>query len=287
MKSGIVDAHTHAFPPQILKDREAYCALDYWFEHLYADPRAVLTGERELLESMDESGIDFAVIAGFPWSDQGLCREHNAWLAGVCASHPDRLGYLATVVPQEKDAAVVASTAFDAGALGIGELNANAQGFDLRRSEEMRDLMDLCRERGKPVMLHASEPLGHTYPGKGNATPAKIATWLESYSEQPVILAHWGGGLPFFELMPEIRKLCRNVVYDSAATTYLYTFEVFQTVIGLTGPDRVLFGSDFPVLGQKRLLGRVKQALSDHPALPDVLGENARRFLNLEARVNA
>jgi predicted TIM-barrel fold metal-dependent hydrolase len=47
------------------------------------------------------------------------------------------------------------------------------------------------------------------------------------------------------------------VVYDSAASTYLYDFDIFRRVIDIVGEERVLFASDFPILRQDRFVQRV------------------------------
>lgn len=272
----VIDAHTHAFPPDVVSHRKRYCERDDWFRRLYENPSAKLTGTVELLESMQRTGIERSIIAGFPWADSGLCREHNAWMAEQCRAHPGRLSYLAIVQPADRHVTHDASDAFDQGALGIGELNADAQRFLIEEPASTAALVEVCALRGKPVMFHASEPAGHDYPGKGSATPDKLVKWLQAFPEQPVVFAHWGGGLPFYELMPEVRSLTHHVTYDCAATTYLYDFQVFQTVIGIVGSKRVLFGSDFPVLGQRRLLPRVRAAL-DESQIGAVLADNARR----------
>ncbi len=81
--------------------------------------------------------------------------------------------------------------------------------------------------------------------------------------------------------MPEIADATRNVVYDTAATTYLYNFMVFDTVARIAGPERILFGSDFPVLGQRRLLNRVRESVRESN-LDLLLGQNARRVYRLD-----
>ncbi|CAN5730181.1 amidohydrolase family protein [soil metagenome] len=279
--TAVIDGHTHAFPPDIVSNREQITARDEWFLQLYEDPRSRLTGEQELLASMERSGVEHAIIAGFPWSDPGMCREHNAWMAEVCRNHPDRLSFLGIVAPFGPDAARDADDAFELGAVGIGELNADAQGFSFEDPDDTRSVVEVCSMRGKPLMFHTSEPVGHTYPGKGTATPDKLVSWLAAYPEQPVVFAHWGGGLPFYELMPEVRAVSANAVYDCAATTYLYDFSIFGTVLDLVGPERVVFGSDFPVLGQERLLRRVRSSV-DADRIDDVLAGNARRVYGLE-----
>lgn len=276
----VIDAHTHAFPPEVIQNRERYCKRDDWFGQLYENPRAKLTGEVELLESMERVGIKHSVIAGFPWADPGICREHNAWMAEVCQANPDRLSFLGIVTPADKHAARDLADAFALGALGAGEFNADAQGFRIEDAPVTAQIVEACADAGKPIMFHASEPVGHIYPGKGTATPDKLVSWLSAYPDQPVIFAHWGGGLPFYELNPAVKGLAANVVYDCAATTYLYDFQVFQTVLDIVGQERVVFGSDFPVLGQERLLKRVR-AVVDPGMLDSLLDANARRFFNL------
>jgi predicted TIM-barrel fold metal-dependent hydrolase len=134
------------------------------------------------------------------------------------------------------------------------------------------------------VLLHASEPVGHHYPGKGTATPDKLLEFLRAFPHLRVVAAHWGGGLPFYELMPEVERLCANVVYDCGASTYLYRPAIFRTVLDLVGAERVLFGSDFPVLKMDRFLQRVRALHWADVAEHDlVLGGNARRVFGIEA----
>jgi predicted TIM-barrel fold metal-dependent hydrolase len=280
-RPAIIDAHTHIFPDEIVARRDDYVSRDPWFRHLYEDPRVVLASPADLLASMDVAGIQSSIVSGFPWADPGLCRAHTEWMAAVCQEFPERLGFLGIVVPHAARAAYEAEHALQMGALGLGEFNADAQGFDLCRPDDLRDVLAVCARAGKPIMLHASEPVGHAYFGKGTATPDRLVAFLTAFPAQSVVLAHWGGGLPFYELMPEVRAVTHYVTYDSAATTYLYNSAVFPAVVSLVGPERVLFASDYPVLRQDRLLRRVRRVLPDQQQLDMVLGTNAARVYGL------
>ncbi|HEY8448233.1 MAG TPA: amidohydrolase family protein [Thermomicrobiales bacterium] len=279
----VVDAHTHVFAPEVVQGREGFFGRDLWFEHLYANPKALLITADELLASMDAAGIAQAVVCGFPWRDPGICREHNDYMAEACAASGGRLAWLATVSPLSgEQAAREAERAFALGACGLGELNADAQGFDLREPAPLRPTVEACLAADRPLMLHATEPVGHTYPGKGTATPDRLLAFLEAFPELRVVAAHWGGGLPFYELMPEVRQAAARVVYDSAASTYLYRFEIFRIVLDLVGPERVMFASDYPILRQDRFLRRVQQTPWRDPEEERlVLGETARRVYGL------
>lgn len=284
MTDAIVDAHTHVFVPDVIQDRARYVGHDLWFEHLYANPRSLLITVDDLLASMVMAGITQAVICGFPWHDLGICREHNDYLHESALAAGGRLAWLATAPAGGGEAAAAeVGRCLGMGAAGIGELNADAQRFDLLAPDSLAAVIDVCVSHDKPLLLHATEPVGHQYPGKGSATPERLVAFLQAFPELRVVLAHWGGGLPFYELMPEVAAATARVVYDSAASTYLYQPRIFRAVLDLVGSERVLWGSDHPVLTMGRFLRRTRETAGLRPdELKPVLGGNARRVYGLQ-----
>lgn len=277
----VVDAHTHIFPAEVNEHKDAFLERDPWFAQLYGHPLARVVTAEEMLRSMEIAGFAQSIACGFPWSDTGLCRMHNDYMDECSRRYPGRLPWLATVSPLDPGAAAEAERCFKLGAVGIGELNADGQGFDFREPQQLAPLVEVCQAHDKPIMFHTSEPLGHVYPGKGTASPEKFVQFLMAFPELKVVAAHWGGGLPFYELMPEIGLQTANVVYDSGASTKLYRFDVFRSVIDVVGHERVLFGSDYPVLKQRRFLRSVLQAGLTDDELPAILETNARRVYGL------
>lgn len=277
----VIDAHVHAFPDEVIANRDDLVRRDHWFGHLYANPAAVLTNDLDLLVSMATSGVDHAVMCGFPWSDPGLCRFNNDWMAAASASSAGRLSWLGIVVPSHRSAAAEAERCFSLGAVGIGELNADGQGFDLSDQPSLATLISTCVVAGRPALLHATEPVGRAYPGKGTATPDRLLRFLARNQDLDVVLAHWGGGLPFYELMPEVAALCRRVRYDTAASPYLYRHDILQAAATLIGPDRILWGSDFPVLSQGRFLRRTLATDIDPESLRRIVGGSAQLTFGL------
>jgi uncharacterized protein len=80
--------------------------------------------------------------------------------------------------------------------------------------------------------------------------------------------------------------LTRNVVYDTAASSYLYRPEVFRAVLDVTGRERVLWASDHPVLGMGRFLERTRRLAAIHPEeWAPVMADNARRVYRLDNTV--
>ncbi|HEU0167647.1 MAG TPA: amidohydrolase family protein, partial [Chloroflexota bacterium] len=216
----IVDAHVHLFPPGMVADRRPYLARDRWAHELYSSERARLATLDDLLHSMDAAGVDRSVVAAFPWADQALCEEHNAHYRTLADA---RVVRLCTVQPAAGAAARdELRRCLDSGFGGLGEMNVDAQGVALDDAERWGPLVEALVEADKPLLLHCSEPVGHVYPGKGRNTPDKVYAFALAHPELRIVCAHWGGGLPFYYLMPELKPSLPNLYYDSAATEYLY-----------------------------------------------------------------
>ncbi len=277
----IVDSHTHIFPPELIRERERYLARDAWFGHLYASPKARMATAEELVEAMDAAGVDVAVTFGFGWADPGLCRLANDYVAEAVRAYPGRLVGFAMVNPAAEGAEAELARCATAGLRGVGELMPDGQGYTLADVDVLAPVMDTAGALGWPVLTHTSEPVGHEYPGKGLASLAPALQLAGRFPQTSLILAHWGGGLLFYELMPEVRRALARVYYDTAASPYLYDDAIFPLAASLVG-ERVLFGSDYPLLGQRRLLERVRASGLRGEALGGVLGKNAARLLGLE-----
>lgn len=277
-----VDAHVHIFPPEVSANREGYLARDLAFRTLYANPRAKTAGVGEVIEAMDRHGIDVSVLVNIGWSDQGLCRMTNDFLLDAAQQHPGRLVAFCGVNPAAGAEAVKeVHRCAGLGARGIGELHPDYQGYSLGDREVMAPVMEAAKERQLAVLTHASEPVGHEYAGKGAVTPELLYRFILAFPDSTVILAHWGGGLPFYALMPEVRRAMANVYFDSAASPFLYETAVFQLVASLVGPEKVLFASDFPLIQQDRLMRQVIEADLSRHARELILGGNAAKLLRL------
>lgn len=281
--SPIVDAHIHIFPPEVVANRSRFLALDAYFAALYASPRARLATAEEAIASMDRHGIAGAFALGFGWRDPALCRFHNDYLIEVQRRHGDRLACFAALQPLDRPAALAElARVAAAGLRGVGELMPHGQGYVLDDWSVMDPLAEALVALDWPVVIHVSEPVGHSYPGKGDVSP--VAAW-QLAGRHPLlraIFAHWGGGLPFYELMPEVAATLRRSFYDSAASTYLYRFEVFRIVAQICGADRILFATDYPLLRQGPFLQKVRALGLPEPAERLILGESAARLMSRE-----
>jgi hypothetical protein len=278
----IIDAHTHIFPPRFRQRREELLRRDATFGDLYASPRAVLASAEDLVAAMDAAGVDVAVAVGIGWTDQELAREANDYLLEAVARYPRRLVGFCAANPAWGDGALEeVERCVRAGLKGVGELHPDSQGFGLGESQTIAPLMDLARRLGVPVLVHASEPVGHQYRGKGHVTPPLVMRLVEAFPQATIICAHWGGGLPFYALMPEVAGALKNVYFDSAASPLLYNQRIFPIMAELVGPEKLLFATDFPLVQPQRLLAQVRNSGLPPDVQAMLLGGNAARLLGL------
>ncbi len=275
----IVDFHTHIFPPEMIADRARFMAGEDWFTHLYGDPAARMAGAEELIEEMDRAGVDKAVALGFPFRSHDLCARSNSYLAKAARSWPGRIIGFANANPKAAGALAEIEHCLELGLKGIGELVPDSQGFDLADAGAIAPLADLAAENGLPMLIHLSEPVGHSYKGKSRTTPEKGYALARAFPALKLVFAHWGGGLPFYELMPEVRRDLAGACYDSAASPYLYDAKIFKVAVSLVGHKKILFGSDFPLLSPERCRREIEAAGLSPAEMKAILGGNAARLL--------
>jgi predicted TIM-barrel fold metal-dependent hydrolase len=278
----IIDFHTHVFSPQIKKNRSKYIDSDPCFAILYSQKEAKLATADELIASMDEAGIDISVILNHGWATHELCVETNDYILESIARYPKRLIGFCAIQPYSSSAAIAeVERCAKGGIKGVGELRPDVQLLDLNDAAVMEPFIEVIKKHKLILHTHASEPVGHQYPGKGGITPDILYPFIISYPDLTIVCAHWGGGLPFYALMPEVEKAMSNVFFDTAASPFLYRPQVYNQVIQLVGSDKILFGSDFPLMGQGRLLKEIGSLDLPQETKGLVLSGNARRLLNI------
>ncbi len=278
----IIDFHTHLFPKAIRSNRQSYFRSEPGFKLLYESPKSRLVGAKELLNAMDENRVDKSVVFGFPWLNSDTIKKHNDYIIEVVEKYPDRFIGLGCINPFSRNAAAETQRCLAAGLWGIGELAFYQSGLDSAVLDQLAPIMKLCHERKLPVLIHTNEPIGHTYPGKTPITLAQIYGLIKKFPENTIVLAHWGGGLFFFNLLKkEVKEYLKNIYFDTAASPYLYDPAIYRLAIQLVGLDKILFGSDYPLLPPKRYFKEMEEAgLSDNQ-INKICGVNAAKLLSL------
>jgi len=262
----IIDAHCHIGPP--------------------------LLGE-ELIEMMDEAGVDKAVVFATPfrWS---LPREDNYYntndyIAEMQNKFPERLLGFACINPHYGGSKELAMPNLAAGELERCVKELGLRGIKMHPEnhcfcvdahiggELMETLVRLQQEHKRkiPILSHAMTTMG--------ATAYQFADLASRYPEVPIIMAH-GAGFQnlYFPSMAPVKEH-ENLFVDTAMTT-VDDSRLIGTARTL-GVDKIVFGSDHFLRGQKNLYGNffyiLERAFPDPEERAQILGGNMAKILGL------
>jgi predicted TIM-barrel fold metal-dependent hydrolase len=274
-----IDFHVHVTPPEIIKNVEKFAKKEPYFALLASSKKNKFAQAGEVVAELDNSGFDEAVVFGFGFTDMGLCRMVNDYVIESIKQFPNRLNGFCVVPGTDKKAAQEIERCVNLGLKGVGELFPTGQNMQIGDKSKTDPWSVYCAERHLPVLIHTNEPTGHYYPGKTNTSLHEIELFAEHNPDLKIIFAHWGGGFFFYQLMSEIDKLCKNIYYDCAASPLLFDKRIYKIACDLGLQNKLVFGSDFPLLPISRYLSEIESSgiSSDDKAL--LLGSNAEKLL--------
>ena len=270
----IIDFHTHIFPPHVRDGREDHVRRDPTFAEMYSDPKAKIATAEDLLASMGESGVDVSVALGFAWQDHEDIVRHNDYLLENAARSGGRIIAFVTVNMADPRAEAEIERCAEAGARGVGELRPENQGWDATL-EAGEKLAAIGERLGLVLLFHVTEPGGRGYPGRAGCALETFAGFARRHPNVKIVGAHLGGGL--YALVDDAPP----VFVDTAAQPFLHRGEAGREAFATVPADRLLLGSDFPLISQARQIGEIESAIPAEDARHRVLGLNARELLGL------
>lgn len=283
----IIDCHTHIFSDEIRKNREPFCERDKGFSSIYKNSKTKIAGVEDLIASMDEAGVERSVICGFPWSRPDLCSLHNEYLMESASRYPNRLIVFISLLFSDPDwSERELDRGMKGGARGVGEIAFYHHEMTSQDIDSMKPILTKMEKKRIPILLHTNERLGHNYPGKGMTPLERFYELILSFPNLPILLAHWGGGLPFYELMPEVAKAMANVYYDTAASPFLYSKKIYAIVSEIVGARKILFGTDFPLISPRRYFQELEGSGLSGEDRKKILGLNFLRLLGWDRRAS-
>lgn len=247
------DAHTHVFSNQVIEDRARIAEKDGGFALLYGQPLSRMVDSSGLRDYLSREGINRAIAVAFPFHDPALVSLSNDCLLDLAKADSRIVPFVMVDLREEKRGISELERCIGKGARGLGEVAFYDTGFSKAERERLDRLVAPLEEADLVLMMHVNEQIGHSYSGKSSVDFAEVVAFVEAHPRLRIILSHLGGGLCFYEFMPEIRRLFTKVRYDLAATPFLYHKDVYRFV-GSFLCEKVLFGSDYPLLPASRYL---------------------------------
>lgn len=245
----IWDAHVHCYPAEVIADPAGWARRHgepHWGRLVTTGPQGWADPDRLLLD-MDAAGVEKVLLQAWYWQNPETSLLQNDWHAQWRARHPDRFLTCAAVHPALDDPVATLDAARQWGACAVGECLPQVQSPEGWQHPGWAQILEWSTRAGWPVCLHLTESVGHAYPGRVETPLMEIVALFEQHPGQKWLCAHWGGGLPFHSLNPRVRKALRRVWFDTAASPLLYDTRIWRSACDLVGPEKILFGSDFPL----------------------------------------
>ncbi len=228
----IIDAHCHIHQHEWVMDSSK---PDFIIKKFCSESRA-----EQILQNMREAGIDRTVIFPMPSIFIDLQLVNKLAIEASMASNGKLIPFAVVDDEYEKW--------FALGAKGFKEhsygqrLQKNAQGNDIY-SQRYKKAYAFMAKKGLPLLLHAGV----------NRVGRIKDDLLNDEPELRIIMAHLGADFPSKnDFKPEmeqvvitLKQLCdvQNVFFDIAAVD---DFEIIRAALDIVGPERLIFGSDFP-----------------------------------------
>ncbi len=260
----IIDIHTHAWPAKI--SRKARETLESSFKVKLVGEPTVDT----LLKFMDKNGIDVSVVCAVASRPEQV-PSINDWMIGVrskrikafCALHPE--------YPHLKDEIKRIKNEAD----GI-KLQPEFQDFYID-DEKVYPMYEMIESLDIPLLFHCGEELSGTKLVR--SSPDRLLRVREKFEGLRIIAAHFGG----FKLWDEVKKylIGKDIYLDTSFFfDYLPREEITKLILSHRG-DRIVFGTDFPLIDQKKDLDSLN-SMELAPQLKErILFSNAREILGI------
>ena len=314
-----IDVHSHMIPESYLAAVKAHgMEMDEGF------PIPAWSAEAHL-KFMDEAGIQTSALtmpAPQPYFEDGvqsaaICRTFNEEAAALKALYPGRFLFCAALPLPDVDRALEeAKYALEVlGADGV-KLATNAYGQYLG-DPELEPLMAYLNSRKAVIITHPHKPSAvneqliaavplASYEYLAETTRAILNmvanNVLVRYPDLKVVVPHCGSFLPnalprFKGLLPVMVKQGYMQPVDvDANISHLYfdlagaaTEEALESLLTITEPSHILYGSDYPYVAAAALAGAKKSLetrLASHGLAPrDVFTDNAARLFGADIPV--
>jgi predicted TIM-barrel fold metal-dependent hydrolase len=243
-------------------------------------------GYEEMIEEYHEAGIGRAVLLGWDAeTNTGNPPVTNEYVAEVRDEHPDFFVGFGSVDPLKNECVADAERAIEDLDLSGFKFQQIAQGFD-PSAPEHEPLWSVIEDLGVPVVFHGgNSTLGAGSPGgRGlrvkHGDPLLVDDVAARHPDLRILLAH-----PAFPWEKEQLAICQqkgNVHMDLSGWLPKYIDEQVLRYAGTVLQDKVMFGTDYPMLRPARWL----DSFEKHTDYPEeirrkLLWENAEEFLGL------
>lgn len=258
----IIDFHTHIYPEKIAAKGVEY--IGNFYEFTLDTARGT---KAHLDDCCKAAGVDAAVLLSVSVSPEQVSSINNFLSSCLDERH---FGFGA-IHPDMADPFSELDRFTQLGITGI-KIHPDMQKFN---ADDPKMLPIYEYIEGKmPIMIHAGD---HRY---DHSSPKRIARVLEMFPNLTVIAAHLGGWSRWEDAE---KYLCgKDVYFDTSSSTAFADKELLRRIILKHNPDKILFGTDYPITPQSEELERLYSLDLPEGLLEKILYKNAAELLKID-----
>ena len=215
----------------------------------------------DFIKSMDEAGIDKAVV--FSFSEQ----IDNDYVIESVKRYPDRLFGFVTINPWSTTSEEDLEKAFSTDEIYGLKLHPVKHAYALDDHSLLDPLFKICEKYNKPVLVHGQSDMFNM--------PGKFDEMAETFPNVTLIMAHIGEP-DAIDAAIRVAKRRKNVYIDTASVQ----LSTLKKALKEIDPNKILMGTDAPWGDFTLSIDLVKKATDDIEIQNKILGENIVRVLN-------
>ncbi|MBS4031083.1 MAG: amidohydrolase [Clostridiales bacterium] len=263
-----IDAHIHLYPETLMNAIFSYFERRGWC-------LPFRSGTEEALVYLKERNVEKAFLLLYAHK-AGMSWELNQWARDLCLQNPFLLPF-GCFFPEDEEPEILVKTCLKDWNFAGFKLHFNVQVY---RPDDSRffPVYEGAINYGKAVVMHIG-----TFPTAGAHLGAeRLLAVMKKYPELKVLVAHLGlyEVEDFWWIMDrypgvymDTAFLLGNPRFPQAGQQVLATMERF--------PDRVLYGSDFPLICHRLEDGfdEIETLFGNHIFKQKLLSQNAEAFL--------
>ena len=230
-----IDAHCHIYPEKIAE--KATAGTDAFY-----NTKAVFNGTVSyLLEDGAKAGIDHFLVQSVATAPKQVS-SINRFIARSVQESGGKMTGLGTLHPYSEHLEEDVEELIGLGLIGV-KLHPDIQQIPVDDPHCM-EIYELCRGR-LPILMHTGDKR-YDY-----SNPNRLVPVLQAFPDLTVIGAHLGGYSIWDEAYARLKGR-ENLYFDCSSSVSLMEPEMARKLIRGYGPERVMFGSDYPMWSPSR-----------------------------------
>ena len=300
--------------PRIEQDKSGDYRLWYDSKMGYSFDQKMYSLDQKL-EDMEKAGIDAQVLSlATPGVDLfepdlalELARNVNNEIAEITEKHDRFIGFATVPLSAAERAPDELERAINSlGLKGVG-ISSNVRGKTLD-CEDFWPFYEKAAKLNVPIMIHPTRPLmidalkdfglanvvGFLFDTTLAILRIIFGGILEKYKKLKFLLPHGGSTVPYligridhqYEINPECKEKISKLPSEYFKSVYIDTAQSFyepamMCAYALMGPEKIIFGSDYPFTSLERSINCVKNMNISPKEKEKILSKNAIKILNI------